>query len=86
MISGLIGLAMVILFSYGLYLCISVMNAGETVECTQDSDRHCVGEDHIIYHASGHIQKEWVYFYSDDSFETVTTKWRPSTKYIRCSK
>ena len=37
--------------------------------------RVCLREEHIVHHAGGKIQNEWVYHYSDGANESVIGGW-----------
>lgn len=33
--------------------------------------RYCILEEHIVHHAGGKVQNEWVFHYSDGTEESV---------------
>lgn len=37
--------------------------------------RYCILEEHIVHHAGGEVQNEWVFHYSDGTEESVRGPW-----------
>lgn len=37
--------------------------------------RRCTREEHIVHHAGGQVQNEWIYHYNDGTEESVRGPW-----------
>ena len=37
--------------------------------------RYCIREEHIVHHAGGKKQNEWIFHYNDGTEESVTGAW-----------
>lgn len=38
--------------------------------------RYCVREEHVVHHAGGQTQDEWIFHYNDGTEESIRGSWK----------